>query len=113
MTLPVVTTLEKIFHHEQQYSSQSNIAGTGTDSLSSTITIDKELKLMMIGCEESCIYGPNENIAVSCKNICFMFCVTFSLRFYFYILYTCTCIHNYRICFCLFSNMCIQNNKSQ
>ena len=63
MTLPVVTTIEKIFHHEQQYSSQSNIAGT--DSLSSTITIDKELKLMMIGCEESCIYGPNENIAVS------------------------------------------------
>jgi len=85
MTLPVVTTIEKIFHHEQQYSSQSNI--TGTTSLSSTITIDKELKLMMIGCEESCIYGPNENIAVSCNNnIRVMFCVTFSLRFYFYIL---------------------------
>jgi GMP synthase-like glutamine amidotransferase len=77
MTSPI--TIEKVFQyssdddddvvHEVKVPPSSSLSSPSSSPLSSTPSSSssscrtKELHLMMLGCEESSIYGPNENIA--------------------------------------------------
>ncbi len=49
---------------DEQNGGAASYSSSSSSSSSSQIRNDP-LRLMMIGCEESDIYGPNENIAVS------------------------------------------------
>ena len=67
-------TIEKSFHYSLSYTNDDDV-GIDDDTIKREVSCDdrssnnnnaqKELRLMMLGCEESSIYGPNENIAVS------------------------------------------------
>ncbi len=57
------STIEKEFHYYE--ATPRNYADHDDDNKAR-----RELNLMMIGCEGSNIYGPNENIGVSHGGVC-------------------------------------------
>ncbi len=58
--LPYPVTIEQIIECNHDNNNNEN----EIEPITTHVTIPA-LRLMMIGCEESNIYGPNENIAVS------------------------------------------------